>query len=76
MRLFRAIGLVLFLFMAKTILLAIPYQDFETTLSAFFQTTTTGLRQTEQLLLNIDTGDSFEINNIASVPAIDFSYRP
>ena len=74
MRLFRAIGLILFLLAAKTILLASPYQEFERTLSTFFQTTTTGLQQAEKLLTQPD----FEVSttrNLA-VPQIDFSYRP
>ena len=78
MKLFRAFGLIIFLLFAKTILLTTPYIHFEQTLSQLFQTTTTGLSQTEKLLQNIDTSQPLNLNNLAApqVPVVDFSYQP
>ncbi len=75
MRLFRAIGIIIFLVAAKTFLLATPYNDFETTLSQFFQTSTTGLTKIDEFLQNIDTSKQIGVSNLVATPTIDFSYQ-
>ena len=75
MKLFRAIGLIIFLLFAKTILLATPYDHFEQTLSQFFRTTTTGLITTEKILQQASTLAPIEISDLVAAPVIDFSYQ-